>query len=551
MNLHDLKLKIKNEFKNTLINLGYFQEGLEIELETPKDKGNGDFSSNVAMKLAKIARKAPIKIAEEIVETFNKNDIFISKIEAVNPGFINMFLDKSFLTEIINDINDLGFEYGKLDLGKGERLNIEYVSVNPTGTLHIGHARGASAGDSLSRIMKKAGYEVTREYYVNDAGKQINNLALSIQARYLDLCGIPTELPKDGYHGPEIIEAAKRFYEEFGKKYVNNKEALEFFKERGVENLLNELKKDLIDFRVDFDVWFSEKSLYENNEVKKTIKFLKENNFTYELDGALWLKTSDYKDEKDRVIIKTDGDYTYVVPDIAYHKNKLDRGYTMLIDILGGDHHGYINRLKAAIEMVGGKSDILEVEILQMVKVLQNGVEVKMSKRSGKAITLRDLIDEVGVDPIRYFFAMRSLNTHMDLDLDLALKQTNENPVYYVQYAHARINSIFNTAKLKGFDINNLPTTFNTLTSDKTFELISLLTGFSDALRQAAIQRAPHKITNYTNLLASSFHSFYSDEQVITTDHDKTMERLALLKATKTILKIALDLVGVSAPNKM
>ncbi len=551
MNLQVLKSKIKDEFKNTLMELGYFSEELQIELETPKDKSNGDFSSNIAMKLARIARKSPIRIAEEIVLGFNKSDVFVSKIEAANPGFINLFLDESFLTEIINDINNLGFEYGQLDLGQGELVNIEYVSVNPTGSLHIGHARGASAGDCLSRIMKKSGFDVTREYYVNDAGNQINNLALSIQARYLDICGIPTNLPEDGYHGPEIIETAKRFYEEFGNEYVNKNEALEFIKQYGVENLLVELKKDLADFRVDFDVWFSEKSLYENSEVKKTVEFLKQNNFTYELDGALWLKTSDYEDEKDRVIVKTDGNYTYVVPDIAYHKNKLDRGYTTLIDILGGDHHGYINRLKAAIEMVGGKSDILEVEILQMVKVLQNGDEVKMSKRSGKAITLRDLIDDVGVDPIRYFFAMRSLNTHMDLDLDLALKQTNENPVYYVQYAHARINSIFNTAKSKGFNTDILPTTFTTFTGDKTFELISLLGGFTDALRQSAIQRAPHKITNYINSLASAFHSFYNDEQVISTDHVKTMERLALLKATKTILKIALDLVGVSAPNKM
>jgi len=551
MNLQDLKLKIKNEFKNTIIDLGYYSDELQIELETPKDKSNGDFSSNIAMKLARVARKAPIMIAKEIVDKFNKEDIFVSKIEVANPGFINLFLDKSFLTEIITNINNLGFEYGQLDLGKNERVNIEYVSVNPTGSLHIGHARGASAGDSLSRIMKKAGYEVTREYYVNDAGNQINNLALSIQARYLEICGIKTSMPEDGYHGPEIIEAAKKMYEEFGTKYVEDDNALEFFKLTGVDNLLIELKKDLNDFRVEFDVWFSEKSLYENNEVKKTVEFLKENNFTYELEGALWLKTSDYNDEKDRVIIKTDGNYTYVVPDIAYHKNKLDRGYTTLIDVLGGDHHGYINRLKAAIEMVGGKSDVLEVEILQMVKVLQNGEEVKMSKRSGKAITLRDLIDEVGVDPIRYFFAMRSLNTHMDLDLDLALKQTNENPVYYVQYAHARINSIFNTAESKGFNITDLPTKYTTLSGDKTFELISLLSGFTDALRQAAIQRAPHKITNYTNSLASAFHSFYNDEQVISTDHLKTMERLALLNATKTILKIALDLVGVSAPNKM
>ena len=273
MNLHELKIKIKDEIKNTLIELGYFEDGLQIELESPKDKSNGDYSSNIAMKLARIARKAPFKIAEEIVEKFNKTEVFVSEIKVANPGFINIYLDKAFLTEIINDINSQGEDYGTLDLGKGERLNIEYVSVNPTGSLHIGHARGASAGDSLSRIMKKAGYDVTREYYVNDAGNQINNLALSIQARYLEICGIPTEMPKDGYHGPEIIESAKRFFDEFGTKFVNNENAFEFFKENGVQNLLNELIKDLKDFGVEFDVWFSEKTLYENNLVAKTVEY--------------------------------------------------------------------------------------------------------------------------------------------------------------------------------------------------------------------------------------------------------------------------------------
>jgi arginyl-tRNA synthetase len=281
------------------------------------------------------------------------------------------------------------------------------------------------------------------------------------------------------------------------------------------------------------------------------VQYLIDNNFTYEEDGAVWLKTSEYGDEKDRVIIKSDKTFTYVTPDIAYHKNKLDRGYTKLIDVLGGDHHGYIPRLKAAIEMIGGKSDLLDVELLQMVKVLQDGEEVKMSKRSGKAITLRDLIDEVGVDPIRYFFAMRSLNTHMDLDLDLALKQTNENPVYYVQYAHARIASIFRSAQEAAYDLTDLPTTFSTLNNDKTFELIGVLAAYPDAIRLASNQLAPHKLTNYINDLATAFHSFYNDEKVITEDTLKSKERLALLKAVQTVLQDALELVGVSAPEKM
>ncbi len=550
MKLHELKTKIEKEIETSLIKLGFFIEETEVFLESPKDKSNGDYSTNIAMKLAKIAKKTPMKIAEEIVKSFNQENLFITEIRAAMPGFINIFLDKSFLTNTINEINELGSNYGNLSLGENEHYNIEFVSVNPTGSLHIGHARGASAGDCLSRIMTKAGYKITKEYYVNDAGNQIHNLALSIDVRYKQLFNLDVELPKDGYRGPEIIEAAKQIKALYNDRFLLE-EGYEFFKKFGVDSLLEILKKDLSDFGVEFDVWFSEKSLYDNNLVKSTIEYLTKNNFTYEKDGALWLKTSEYGDEKDRVILKSDGTYTYITPDIAYHQEKLKRGYTKLIDILGGDHHGYINRLKAAIEMIGGQSDLLEVEILQMVKVIQNGEEVKMSKRSGKAITLRDIIDEVGVDPVRYFFAMRSLNTHMDLDLDLALKQTNENPVYYAQYAHARINSIFNQAKEKGFDISKFPDEFLHLKSDKTFELIQLLANYPDIIKQAALQRAPHKVTNYINALASSFHSFYNEEHVLTDDKLKSKELLSLLNATKTVLKDALSLVGVSAPNKM
>lgn len=550
MRLNELLDKIKNELQKSLTKLGYFDESIDIILEIPKDKSNGDYSSNIAMRYARIARKAPIAIANDIIEHFNRDGLFITDIEVANPGFININLDKSFLLDTVTEINRLGSEYGNLEEGKGEHYNIEFVSVNPTGALHIGHARGAAAGDSLSRILKKAGYQVTKEYYVNDAGNQIHNLALSIDARYKQLFNLDVEIPEDGYNGPEIIETAKAIKKKYKDKYLNE-DGYEFFRDYGVNSLLDILKKDLSDFRVEFDVWFSERSLYQQNLVEKTVEYLKEHGFTYESEGALWMKSSDYDDEKDRVIIKSDGTYTYITPDIAYHKNKLDRGYTKLIDILGGDHHGYINRLKAAIEMVGGKSDLLEVEILQMVKVLQNGEEVKMSKRSGKAITLGDLVSEVGPDPIRYFFAARSLNTQMDLDLDLAIRQTNENPVYYVQYAHARINSIFETAKLKGYKLENLPTKFTTITDEKSFDLISQLVIYPDIIKSASELRAPHKLVNYINTLASAFHSFYNAEQVVSTDHLKTMERLAILNATKIILKDALGLIGVSAPNKM
>ena len=502
------------------------------------------------MRYARIARKAPIKIAQEIVDTINQDGLFIDKIIVANPGFINFYLDKSFLLDLIAEINLKKETYGNLDLGTNEHYNIEFVSVNPTGALHIGHARGAAAGDSLSRILQKAGYKVTKEYYVNDAGNQIHNLTMSIDARYKQLFDMEAAIPEDGYKGPEIIETAKKIKEQYGDKFINE-DGYEFMRQYGVDSLLEGLKQDLKNFGVEFDVWFSEKSLYDKHVVKDTVKFLIDNNFTYEQDGAVWLKTSDYEDEKDRVIIKSDKTWTYLTPDIAYHKNKLDRGYTKLIDILGGDHHGYINRLKASIEMVGGKSDSLEVEILQMVKVLQNGVEVKMSKRSGKAITLADLVDEVGPDPIRYFFAARSLNTQMDLDLDLAIRQTNENPVYYVQYAYARINSIFRNAETSGYDIENLPVTFSNITNEKSLDLVSILANYPEIIKQSATTRSPHKLTNYINQLASAFHSFYNAEHVLTTDQVKSLEHLALLNATRIVLKDSLSLIGVSAPNKM
>jgi len=550
MNIQELKNKIEQAMKESLKALGYYDASIDIALELPKDSSHGDYASNIALRYAKIARKAPVKIAEEIVGKLDQDELHLEKVDVVNPGFINFFIRPSFIFQVINDINQQKNQYGSLSIGQHERYNIEFVSVNPTGSLHIGHARGAAAGDSMCRILKKAGYDVTKEYYVNDAGNQIRNLALSLEARYKQLFDIDAPVPEDGYHGKEIIDLAKKMKDEVDDQYLDEKEAA-IFQSYGVKELLAQLKQDLSDFRVEFDVWFSEQSLYDEHIVEQTLNYLKEQNFTYEKDGAVWLKTSEYGDEKDRVIVKSDGTYTYLTPDIAYHKNKLDRKYTKLIDILGGDHHGYIDRLKAAIEMVGQQSDLLEVEILQMVKVIQDGEEVKMSKRSGRAITLRDIIDEVGVDPIRYFFAMRSLNTHMDLDLDLALKQTNENPVYYVQYANARIYSLFSQAKKKGVTYLDEEMTFSHLKGEKTLQLVHILSQYPDAIELAALNRAPHKLTNYLNQLASAFHSFYGDTQIITDEIDATKENLALLNATTIVLEDALSLIGVSAPKKM
>ncbi|MFU8786619.1 MAG: arginine--tRNA ligase [Candidatus Izemoplasmataceae bacterium] len=521
-----------------------------IEIEVPNDASNGDFSTNIAMKLAKTLKKNPMTIAEMLVNDFKDASTSFKDIVIARPGFINFYVNKQIYTSIIKTINDMGDAYGKLDLGKDEHINIEFVSANPTGSLHIGHARGAAAGDSIARILEKAGYQITREFYVNDGGNQIHNLALSIDARYKQAHGIDASLPEDGYFGKEITALAESIKAAHQDRFIQE-DGYQYFRKYGVDFLLNQLREDLEKFNVHFDVWFSEATLYEGNQVEETLAFLNRNNFTYEQDGAIWMKSSEYGDEKDRVLVKSDGSYTYILPDIAYHKNKLSRGFTKLIDILGGDHHGYVPRLKAAIQMVGGRSDLLDVELLQMVKVLQNGEEVKMSKRSGKAITLSDLIEDVGPEPIRYFFAMRSLNTHMDLDLDLALKESNENPVFYAQYAHARIASIFRQCIDRKVTVDLTIKDFKTLESDKALDLLGVLIDYPNVIEEAASKRIPHKITQYIQRLATALHSFYASEIVITQDLLATQERLAMLNAVKIVLKDALSLVGVHAKERM
>ncbi|MCF7925437.1 MAG: arginine--tRNA ligase [Candidatus Izimaplasma sp.] len=550
MNLLTLQKGLKVEIINALQQLGYYDETIHITIETPKDKSNGDLSTNVAMQYARIARKAPRIIAKEVIDTLDVSSLPIKTIDIAGPGFINFFIKTDFLQDIIPTIIQKGQAYGALTLKQDTKVNIEFVSVNPTGALHIGHARGAAAGDSLARIMTKAGYDVTKEYYVNDGGNQIDKLAKSIEARYKQLFDVAIEIPEDGYHGQDIVETAKAFKAAYGDKYINE-DGYDIFKSFGVDTLLNELKEDLNRFNVSFDVWFHEKSLYQNNDIKNTLTLLKDKGYTYEKDGAIWLKTSEFNDEKDRVIIKSDGTYTYLTPDIAYHHNKIKRGFDKLVDILGADHHGYIDRLKAAIEIVSGKKDILDVDILQMVKVIQDGKEVKMSKRSGKAITLRDLLDEVGKDPIRYFFAARSLNTQMDLDLDLAIRKTTENPVYYVQYAGARIHSVFVQAEKEGITLPSNITTFDTLNNEKINELLSILAAYPETIESSALSRSPHKLTIYIHKLATAFHSLYNNEKFITDNLQKTHERLALLKATQIVLTDALSLIGVSVPKKM
>lgn len=553
--VEQVQAKLKEEIKVAVVKAGLATEEQvpDVILELPKDKANGDYSTNMAMRLTKIAKKAPKQIAEALIEHFDQTKASIEKIEVAGPGFINFYMNNAYLTELIPLINAAGEAYGESDFGKGEKIQVEFVSANPTGDLHLGHARGAAVGDSICNVLAKAGYDVSREYYINDAGNQINNLAISIEARYFQALGIAKDMPENGYHGEDIIEIGKTLAAEFGDQYVHvdEQERFAFFREYGLKYEMAKLKQDLEDFRVSFDVWYSETSLYQDGKIDAALAVLKENGYIYEEDGATWFRSTDLGDDKDRVLIKQDGSYTYLTPDIAYHRNKLERGFEKLINVWGADHHGYIPRMKAAIEALGYKREQLEVEIIQLVHLFKDGEKMKMSKRTGKAVTMRDLVDEVGLDATRYFFAMRSADTHLDFDLDLAVSQSNDNPVYYAQYAHARISSILRSGAEQGFNFEDM-TDFTTLVSEKEIELLKKLGEFPQAIAEAAEKRMPHRITNYIFDLASTFHSFYNADKVLDAEQiDRSKARLALVKAVQITFKNALALIGVSAPEKM
>ena len=541
----DLKSDIRNIIYDALNSLNISFDKDDLLIEVPKNKENGDFSSNVAMRLAKTLKDNPVNIANKIKDAIDYSDK-IEKIEVANPGFINIYLkDEYVFSGISNVIND-GDNYGKCNVGKGKKIDIEFVSANPTGILHLGTARGAAYGSNLANIMSFAGYNVTKEYYINDAGNQINNLGISIKERYKGLCGKEENMPEDGYYGNEIIDIAKMIYDENKDTKLN--EDLEYFKEIGVSYLLNIIKNDLSSFGVTFDVWTSEKAIRAKGRIEESLKILHEKGLTYESDDALWLKTTVYGDDKDRVLIKKDKSYTYLVPDIAYHLDKFDRGFDYLIDVFGADHHSYVSRLKASIEALGYDKDKLEVRLLQMVRLLKDGNVVKMSKRTGGNITISELVDEVGCDCARYFFAERSLDGQMDFDISLALKKSNENPFYYVGYAHARICSILSEAKNKGLKIN---TNINNITDMDSKTLMLKVYEFMEVVKTSAMKKEPHLITNYVYELASLFHNYYGKHRILTDDVKKTEQYLGLIKTVEITIKNALNLIGVKAPDKM
>ncbi|MEH7251148.1 arginine--tRNA ligase [Neobacillus niacini] len=553
--VEQVQSRLKEEIRAAVVkaNLATEEQIPDVVLEIPKEKAHGDYSTNMAMQLARVAKKAPRMIAEALIENFDSSKASIEKIELAGPGFINFYMNNAYLTDLIPTVLEAGEKYGETSVGGKQKVQVEFVSANPTGDLHLGHARGAAVGDSLCNILAKAGYDVSREYYINDAGNQINNLAKSVEARYFQALGLDKPMPEDGYHGADIIGIGKTLAEEFGDKYVNvdEQERFEFFREYGLKVEMAKLQKDLEDFRVRFDVWYSETSLYKNGKIDVALKVLRDNGYIYEEEGATWLRSMDFGDDKNRVLIKQDGSYTYLTPDIAYHKDKLDRGFEKLINIWGADHHGYIPRMKAAIQSLGYGADALEVEIIQLVHLYKDGEKMKMSKRTGKAVTMRDLVDEVGLDATRYFFAMRSSDTHMDFDLDLAVSESNENPVYYAQYAHARICSILRSGEEQGMTADQ-NADFALIGAEKEIELLKKLGEFPQAVGEAALKRVPHRVTNYIMELASTFHSFYNAEKVLDSEHpERTKARLALINAVQITMKNALNLIGVSAPERM
>ncbi|GGA64003.1 arginine--tRNA ligase [Ornithinibacillus halotolerans] len=524
-----------------------------IILEKPKDKSHGDFATNIAMQLARIAKKAPRQIAEDIVANLDASKASVEKVDIAGPGFINFFMKNDFLTDLIPTILEAGETYGKTDFGNGKKVQVEFVSVNPTGNLHLGHARGAAFGDVLCNVLAAAGFEVEREYYINDAGNQIDNLALSVNARYLQALGKEAEMPEDGYRGADIVEIGKELAQEHGEEWANKseEERLAFFKEYGLKHTLGKIKTDLDDFGVHFDNWFSERSLYKNDEIKDVLTKLEAGGYIYEKEGATWFRSTDFGDDKDRVLVKNDGAFTYLTPDIAYHQNKLNRGFDKLINVWGADHHGYIPRMKAAIQALGYEADKLDVKIIQMVNLFDGGEKLRMSKRTGNAVSLRELMDEVGIDAVRYFFVARSNDSQLDFDVELARSQSNDNPVYYVQYAHARICTMLKQAEAKGIELKQ---TFDPglLTSEKELDLLKKMGEFPQVIADAAEKGAPQKITQYVFDLASLLHSFYNAEKVLDTDNlELTNARIALMKAVRTTLQNGLKLIGVTAPEKM
>ncbi len=522
----------------------------EVQLTVPPKKEFGDFASNFAMQSARALRCNPRVLAQYIVE--NLDCPYVKKAEIAGPGFINFYLNPDWVYDMLARIVEAGENYGNLPKASDEKIQLEYVSANPTGPLHVGHGRGAAVGSALANLLKAAGYDVEQEYYINDAGNQMNNLARSVNARYLELLGKEIEFPEDGYHGHDIIDTAQRIINKYGDRFLQmeEEERLEEFKTIAYQEKLAALKEDLERFNVRFDVWFSEKTLHEANKIKEACDRLLEKGYMYEQDGALWLKSTAFADDKDRVVIRDNGVPTYFAADIAYHANKFGRGFDRVINLWGADHHGYIARMKAAMQCMGYQPEQLEILILQMVRLLRDGQEVKMSKRTGQSVTLNELIDEVGTDAARFFFVMRSIDSQLDFDLDLAKKKSNDNPVFYVQYAYARICSIMRQVAEAGITVQGKGD-YKLLTEPVEVDLIKKLGEYPEMLATAAKERAVQQVAHYVYDLAGLFHSAYNQCRILGVNEDLQQARLAMVMAVGHVVRHALSILGVSAPEKM
>ncbi len=526
-----------------------------FNIEKPANSANGDFSSNIALAGAKAFKKAPRMIAQSIADNIDLEGTLFEKVEIAGPGFLNFYLSQRYYSEIVKDVITKGEDYGASNFGKGKKVLVEFVSANPTGPMHIGNARGGAIGDCLAAVLEKAGYNVSREFYVNDAGNQIEKFATSLEVSYLQLYKDGIEMPEDAYKGADITEHAKSFAAEYGDKYVEaesgerRKALVDFALPKNIAGL----ERDLLQYRIKYDNWFKESTLHADGSVTKIIEKFKELGVTYEQDGALWFKASEFGNDKDVVLIRANGIPTYIVPDIAYHYNKLvTRGYDKAVDVLGADHHGYVPRMKAALSALGIDENRLDCVIMQMVRLVRDGETIKLSKRSGKAITLTTLLDEIPIDAARFFFNLREPNSHFDFDLDLAAQETSQNPVYYVQYAHARICSILKKAQSSGITLRT-PTDeeLDLLNSPEETELIRHLSSLTDEVITAAKTYDPARITHFVIELATLFHKFYNAQRVIADDEGLMQARLYLCVAVKDTIKNILTMLKISAPESM
>ncbi|HZK54634.1 MAG TPA: arginine--tRNA ligase [Desulfosporosinus sp.] len=531
-----------------------FTELPSYVLEEPREREHGDLATNLAMVLAKQVKRSPRDIANTLIKHLDTTGTWIESSEIAGAGFINFRLNPLWLTDVIKEVIKAGNSYGQVDAGKGERVQVEFVSANPTGLLHMGNARGAALGDSLASLLSMAGYDVSREFYINDTGNQIHNFALSLESRYLQQLGQDCPFPEGGYHGEDLIETVKGLVAKVGDKYLSVEPDLrrEFLVRYGLEEKMQDIRKTLQDFGVNYDVWFNEQSLHDSGAVKSTLEDLEKKGYIYEKEGALWLKSTLFGDEKDEVVIRSNGTPTYFAADIAYHRNKFERGFTRVINIWGADHHGHVARLKGAMSAFGYDKDNLQVILMQLVRLIRNGEVVKMSKRSGQYITLRELMDEVGTDAARFFFSLRDPDSAVDFDLDLAKAQSSDNPVYYVQYAHARMCSILRQAVELGYT-GEPPSDedLKRLNSTEERDILKKMADLPSEVTIAARLMEPHRLARYVLDLAALFHTFYNSQRVLVDDDGLRRARLSLVGAVKQIISNVLGVLGVSAPEKM